>query len=111
MNVVNMSTLSRVKYIVIALPICVAGVVLILWLLPNRLAFRSELREGNMIVSRVESFKSKNGRLPDDLKQVGIDDENLKIFYRKEDDKRYIVWFGTTLGESVTYDSQFGKWE
>jgi hypothetical protein len=79
--------------------------------LPPQVTYRSELRTGNMIVGRVDSFRLQNGHLPDDLKQLGIDDENLNVLYRKEDDAHYIVWFGTSLGESMTYDSQRRKWE
>jgi hypothetical protein len=38
-------------------------------------------------------------------------DPDLKVFYRKIGDNEYYVWFGTTLGESETYDSRIKKWE
>jgi hypothetical protein len=36
--------------------------------------------------------------------------ENGPIYYKKESDTEYVVWFGTQLGESVTYDSETKEW-
>ena len=70
-----------------------------------------EFRKGNEIVSLVETFRTKNGRLPENLEEVGIKDPDLNVFYRKIGSNEYCVWFGTTLGESETYNSQSRKWE
>jgi hypothetical protein len=73
---------------------------------------RSELRAGNEIVARVEAFRASHGHLPEALKEVGIVDTNLKVFYRKVNDDEYWVWFGRhSLGESETYSSRKKKWE
>jgi hypothetical protein len=32
------------------------------------------------------------------------------VFYEKKEEDHYIVWYGTSLGESNTYDSKEGKW-
>jgi hypothetical protein len=71
----------------------------------------SDFRTGNEIVSRVEAFRARhNGALPETLEQIGISDED-QVFYEKVDRHAYIVWFGTTLGESETYDSRTKKWD
>jgi hypothetical protein len=71
-----------------------------------------EFRTGHEIVSRVETFRVQhNGRLPENLQEVGIDDSNLGVFYRRISADEYCVWFGTTLGESEVYYSRTKKWE
>lgn len=35
--------------------------------------------------------------------------EEGPIYYEKRGDQ-YLIWFGTTLGESRIYDSKTGKW-
>ena len=72
---------------------------------------RHELRTGNEIISRVETFRVSFGRLPESLKEVELDDPDLAVFYRKISADEYCVWFGTSLGESETYSSRTKQWE
>ncbi len=70
------------------------------------------IKQGNEIVSKIESFRKDKGRLPDSLSAVGIEEkEEGPIYYEKRGEARYLLWFGTELGESVTYDSESKKWE
>lgn len=79
---------------------------------PVWLFHRSELRTGNEIVARVEAYRARNGHLPETLEEVGFDDGNLRVFYRKVTDDEYAVWFGAySVGESVTFNSRTKKWE
>jgi len=72
---------------------------------------REKVREANRIILAVESFQSRTGRLPETLADAGVGNpESLEVFYRKESDSTYIVWFGTVLGESATYESSTHKW-
>jgi hypothetical protein len=66
---------------------------------------------GDEIVSRVEAFRASHGRLPESLKEVGMDDADPKVCYRRISDDEYIVWFGTTLGESECLNSRTKKWD
>ena len=67
---------------------------------------------GNRLVAEVETFRKNNGRLPTSLSEIGHKDtEKGPLYYRKENESRYVIWFGTQLGESVTYDSQTQRWE
>jgi len=70
---------------------------------------RKLISRGNEIIQRIEAFKSNQKRLPNSLSEVGIGEEEL--FYNKYDSIHYIVWYGTSLGESVTYYSDSKKWE
>ena len=82
---------------------------LFLWQ-PVWLFHHYDFRTGNEIVSRVEVFRASNGRLPETLKEVGMDDQ-VKVFYQKISDDEYCVWFGTTLGESDTFNSRTKEWK
>jgi len=45
------------------------------------------------------------------LSDAGIaESESPRVFYRKDSDAEYILWFGTTLGESATYESSNRSW-
>jgi len=77
--------------------------------MPDRLAYWSEFRAGNRIISAVESFKAAHHRLPASLAEMNIEEE--RVYYcRAKTDGQYLVWFGTTLGESKTYDSRTARW-
>ena len=52
-----------------------------------------------------------NGKLSESLEEIGIKDPDLNVFYRKIGPEEYCVWFGTSLGESETYNSRSKKWE
>jgi hypothetical protein len=94
----------------LAVTICLVAAATFLWQ-PTWLFHWSDFRTGNAIISRVEAFRTSHGYLPETLKDIGITDPNLRVFYRKTSNDEYIVWFGTTLGESETYNSRTKKWE
>lgn len=78
---------------------------------PDRLLWRGEIHEGNTLVEKIESFRTEHGRLPTSLSEINTNDKTLeKFFYQKCDENRFIIWFGTTLGESMTFDSVSGSW-
>jgi hypothetical protein len=69
------------------------------------------ITEGNEIVGKIESFRKDKGRLPDSLSELGIKEtEEGPIYYAKQSDAKYELWFGMELGESVSYDSDTKKW-
>jgi len=65
---------------------------------------------GNEIIDMIEAYRSKEGRLPNSLREVGVEGE-VELFYNKWDSVNYMVWYGTDLGESVTFYSDSRKWE
>jgi hypothetical protein len=70
------------------------------------------IKTGNQLVTKVRTYKNEKGSLPSSLKDIGIDEkEEGPIYYRKESESKYIIWFGDGLGESFTYDSQSNKWQ
>lgn len=102
---------SRTRIAILAgVTLCFIAFVTVFWQ-PTRVLHWRDFRTGNKIISRVEAFRKSYGHLPETLRDVGITDPDLRVFYQKTNDNDYIVWFGTTLGESETYDSHTKKWE
>ena len=84
----------------------VATVVWFGWLEPPRLAYSKEIRQSEAIIAKVESFKSKYGRLPKENEVVQTEG---RFFYAPTQDG-YEVGFGTGVGESESFNSKTGRW-
>jgi hypothetical protein len=71
---------------------------------------KSLINTGNQLVIKIRTYKSDKGTLPSTLEDLGIE-EKLEgpIYYSKEWESKYILWFGDALGESVTYESESNK--
>ena len=79
---------------------------------PDDLIWRHEIYEGSELVWRIETFRSDKHRLPESLQELDIrTPDSLRAYYVKCNDTDYRVWFGTSLGESMTYDPARHKWE
>lgn len=92
----------KIKVLIMALSIfCIFGC-----------GYSRKISQGNEIVAKIEKFKSEKGRLPNSLNEIGItESESGPIYYKKESESKFILWFGKELGESVTYDSQTKQWK
>ena len=64
----------------------------------------------SIAVSKIEDFRKVKGRLPDSLSEARARDDEGCPCYCKTGHDSYLVWYGTTLGESDTYDSETKKW-
>ena len=64
----------------------------------------------NIAISKIEEFRKVKKRLPDSLSEAGAQDDESCPCYCKTGADSYLVWYGTTLGESDTYDSETRKW-
>ncbi len=79
---------------------------------PDALVWRAEINKGNGIVVRINSFREQRGYLPQSLSEIGLDGKDLdKYFYQDCSNSRYLLSFGTELGESMTYDSSSRSWK
>lgn len=68
--------------------------------------------KGNNIIQEIESYQSINKCLPITLTDIGYSVTiEGPIYYQKQDSLSFILWFGTTIGESIEYNSQSKKWE
>jgi hypothetical protein len=72
--------------------------------------YHSERKASNEIVAKVEQFKKSSGRLPEALSEIGVKENESCPCYCKTSNDSYIVWYGTTLGESDTFDSRSRRW-
>ena len=82
-----------------------------LWAPPS-IQYRGKMKAGAEAARRIETFRSRTGRLPENLAEVGLpDDERGPIYYTHEGNDHYVVSFGTILGESMTYDSATRRWQ
>lgn len=74
--------------------------------------YSEKFAKGNEVAAQIESFRKEKGRLPNSLNEIGIaETEEGPIYYRKESETKYILWFGKKLGESETYDSDTKQWK
>jgi len=73
-------------------------------------ATRPNVERGDSVVAKVEQFRKSNGHLPNALSDIGTKEEENCPCYCKTGDDSYIVWYGTSLGESDAYDSRTKKW-
>ncbi len=72
----------------------------------------SKRSQGEVVIQKIEAFRAHQKRLPRSLTDVGVrESEDGPVYYRQITDTRYEVWYGTSLGESVTYDSERKTWE
>jgi hypothetical protein len=70
------------------------------------------MEEGNALVEKIETFKTKNGRLPNSLEDIGMEEKDGDVvYYTKKDSLHYIVFFGVSMDESKIYFSDSKRWE
>jgi hypothetical protein len=79
---------------------------------PDEFVWRDRIREGEELATRVETFRQEHHRLPESLEETGLrNPDSLRLYYSKCNDSQYFIWFGSSLGESMTYNSVTRKWE
>lgn len=72
---------------------------------------KDQINYGNEIIKQIDDYKKINKRLPVTLNDIKVEDTlEGSIYYERVSDYSYRLWFGTTLGESGTYDSMSKKW-
>ena len=71
------------------------------------------MKKGDALVNSIELFKSKYKRLPNNIKELGLNEKDGidEVYYTKRDSVNYTVSFGTSLGESKFYYSDSKQWE
>jgi hypothetical protein len=67
---------------------------------------------GNEVYNKIENFRQSNGRVPESLREINVEEKmEGPIYYQRETDSTYILYYGGTLGESIVLDTVSGKWE
>ena len=68
-------------------------------------------KHAETIIEKVEAYKLQTGKLPENVEEMGIDDNQDHLsFYKKKGDDEYEVWYGLELGTSKIYNSKTKKW-
>jgi hypothetical protein len=91
-----------------------AGICLLLILryLPGEILWWNKIHQGNRLVLQIDEYRRRQGRLPASLGAMGPQVADFdRYYYEKCNEQQYFVWFGTTLGESMSYDSTTKKWD
>jgi hypothetical protein len=71
----------------------------------------SDQRKGEQAIRRIEEFRQIHHQLPNSLSEIGLPElEDGPIYYHKIDNQNYCIFYGTSLGESETYDSRTHAW-
>jgi hypothetical protein len=73
---------------------------------------RSLVKEAEGIAAQVEEFKQSNGRLPVNLREMNLPEiESGPLYYEKENDSDYIIFYNTGFDETHTYYSNTKEWK
>ena len=68
-------------------------------------------KEAELLVVQVEAYRTEKGALPSNLEALGRRTTlEGPLHYVRRGEETYLVWFGTMLGSSVTWDSRTGEW-
>jgi hypothetical protein len=63
------------------------------------------------IQAELEMYRQRYQQYPNSLVQIGVvEQEEGPIHYQRQSEDRYILWFGSHLGESKTFHSGAGDW-
>jgi hypothetical protein len=67
---------------------------------------------GKAIYHKMLDFQKLHGHLPDNLSEIGVEDKmEGPIYYNKQSDSAFIIYYGGSLGESVIFDPKSGIWK
>jgi hypothetical protein len=68
--------------------------------------------EAEALIEKIERHRKDHKQVPRSIRDLGyVEDEGGPVYCRNESIDHYVVWYGTVLGESRTYDSRTQTWE
>ena len=69
-------------------------------------------KNGEDIYLKIVQYKKTNGRLPDKLNNIGVEEKmEGPIYYQKQTDSTFIIYYGGGLGESIVFDPFTKEWK
>ena len=87
---------------------------LIILLFPLLFASCKDERQtlGKAIYLKVLDYQRMHGRLPDNLSEIGVEEKmEGPIYYVKQTDTTFIIYYGGGLGESIIFDPKSETWK
>ena len=101
--------MTIVKYIILS--VVILAMLLFFFITSKR--EKNLTQRGEDIVEKIELFRKENHRLPKDLNEIGIlEEENSNaLYYDIRNDTSYTVSFIMSIDYNKTYYSDTKKWE
>jgi len=66
---------------------------------------------GEDIYMKIIQYRKSNGHLPDKLNDIGIKEKmEGPIYYQKQTDSTFIIYYSGGLGESMVFDPKTKEW-
>jgi hypothetical protein len=66
---------------------------------------------GEEIYLKIVQYRNSKGHLPDSLGEMGVEEKiEGPIYYTKQSDSTFIIYYSRGLGESIIYEPKTGKW-
>ena len=88
-----------------------AGFLLFIRFAPDSWIYSREIAQGNRDAQKIDAYRRGTGRLPASLEDVvETESESGPIYYQRCSETHYILSFGTTLGEGISWDSDDRRW-
>lgn len=67
---------------------------------------------GEDIYLKIVQYQKTNGCLPSKLDDVGVEEKmEGPIYYQKQTDSTFIIYYGGGLGESIVFDPLTKEWK
>ena len=67
---------------------------------------------GEDIYLKIVQYKKTNGRLPHKLNDIGVEEKmEGPIYYQKQTDSTFIIYYGGGFGESIVFDPFTKEWK
>jgi len=93
----------------------IVSILLIIVILMYGLKIREKnnyLKRGYLLINKIETFKNKEKRLPNSVKELGNEEPmDEGPYYEKRDSTRYVVFFNIGFDETLIYYSDKKEWE
>ena len=101
--------MTIIKYIILS--VVILAMLLFFFITSKR--EKNLTQRGEDIVEKIELFRKENHRLPKDLNEIGIlEEENSNaLYYDVRNDTSYTVSFMMSIDYNKTYYSDTKKWE
>ena len=67
---------------------------------------------GEEIYLKIVQYRNSKGYLPDSLGEIGVEEKiEGPIYYSKQSDSTFIIYYSGGLGESIIYEPITMKWK